>query len=297
MTTIDFNPAMFAEGDALPVAEQVARNTSTASENKIHDDAVARQYGFRGGLVPGATSYAYLASHLTRTLGPAWAAHGTSSIALVKPVYEGEIVSLGGRVLHVRGDANRGALDLECWVDGPDGVRRAPGTAGLTWGESRSPESRPAFAVTDASPRRPEDRLPISVATAPVGEPLPPVLIDTSPDACFAYLDGIDDGNPLFREGSPFGGPLLHPGWHLGIANQALSRNIILNAWIHTRSETRHLAPALAGGTYRVYAQITDAFEKRGHEYVTADVLIADSADQPVARITHTAIVVVGRKG
>ncbi len=297
MTTIDFNPAAFTEGSALPAAEQRARNTSTASENKIHDDAVARQYGFRGGLVPGATSYAYLASHLTRLLGPAWAAYGTSSIALVKPVYEGEMVSLGGQVLHITGDANRGALDLACWVDGADGVRRAPGTAGLTWGESRTQESRPAFAVTELEPRRPEDRLPISAATAPVGEPLPPVLIDTSSAAAAAYLDGIDDHNPLFRDGSTFGGPLLHPGWYLGIANQALSRNFILNAWIHTRSETRHLGPALAGGTYRAYAQITAAFEKRGHEYVTADVLIAGSADQPIARITHTAIVVVARKG
>ena len=123
------------------------------------------------------------------------------------------------------------------------------------------------------------------------------MLIDAGPEATVGYLDAIDDHNPLFRESSPFGGPLVHPGWYLSIANQALSRNFILNAWIHTRSETRHLGPALAGGTYRAYAQITDAFEKRGHEYVTADVLIADGADQPVARITHTAIVVVARKG
>ena len=30
-----------------------AYNTSKQSENKIHDDAVARRYGFSGGLVPG----------------------------------------------------------------------------------------------------------------------------------------------------------------------------------------------------------------------------------------------------
>jgi hypothetical protein len=30
-----------------------AFNTAKASENKIHDDAVARRFGFGGGLVPG----------------------------------------------------------------------------------------------------------------------------------------------------------------------------------------------------------------------------------------------------
>ena len=32
-----------------------ARNPATESENKIHHDDVARQYGFAGGLVPGVT--------------------------------------------------------------------------------------------------------------------------------------------------------------------------------------------------------------------------------------------------
>ena len=37
-----------------------AYNTATQSTNKIHDDDVARTYGFRGGLVPGVDVYAYL---------------------------------------------------------------------------------------------------------------------------------------------------------------------------------------------------------------------------------------------
>lgn len=299
MTMVDAQLAALREGDDLPSGEQQARNPSAASENKIHDDDVARTYGFRGGLVPGATSYAYLASWLCRTLGPAWAAHGTSTVSLVRPVYEGETVRLGGRVTAARGDAARGAVELECWVDGADGVRRAPATAGLSWGESRAEEPRPAFADASRAPRRPEERGPISAATAPVNTPLPPVLFDASHEAMRAYLDEIEDSNPLFREGSSFGGggPLVHPGWYPGIGNRLLSMNFRLGPWIHTRSEIRHLAPARAGGTYRAYGQIVAAFEKRGHEYVTADVLITDDGDQPVARVTHTAIVVVARKG
>jgi len=48
-----------------------ARNTAAQSENAIHDDEVARQYGFRGGLVPGVTVYAYLTHPLVEAWGRA----------------------------------------------------------------------------------------------------------------------------------------------------------------------------------------------------------------------------------
>ena len=37
-----------------------AYNTSKQSENKIHDDTVARRFGFSGGLVPGVDVMAYM---------------------------------------------------------------------------------------------------------------------------------------------------------------------------------------------------------------------------------------------
>lgn len=296
MTPTNVDLAAYRVGDSLPVAAVRARNTSAASENKIHEDAIARQYGFQGGLVPGATTYAYLAGHLVQTLGPEWAAWGTSAISLVKPVYEHELVRIGGTVTAAEGDTARGSLAIACWVDGPDGTRRAPGTAGLAWGIARPLAERPAFARTDQRPRRPEERLPISASTAPIGVPLPPVVLPADTEATAQYLDEIGDSNQLFREGSPFGGTLVHPGWYPSIANRVLSGNFILTAWIHTRSEIQHLGPALAGGSYHAYGVITSAFEKRGHEYVVADVLITDGTDTPVARVTHTAIVVVARR-
>src|SRR5438309_947388 len=55
----------------LPEYRVKARNTAESPENKIHDDAVARQYGFRGGLVPGVTVYAYLTHPLVAAFGAA----------------------------------------------------------------------------------------------------------------------------------------------------------------------------------------------------------------------------------
>ena len=296
MTTPQTTADRFSSGMTLPVEEKRARNTSENSENKIHDDAVAQQYGFRGGLVPGATTYAYLASYLARTLGAAWAAHGAATISLVRPVYEGDLVRIGGTVTEARGDEAAGSLSVECWVDGPEGTRCAPGSAALSWPPEQGAVERPSFAATDVQPRRPEERPTISLATAPVGEPLPPVHLPADTAALRRYLDEIDEQDPLFREGSPYGAPLVHPGWWPSIANRVLSANFRLGPWMHTRSEIRHLAPALPGGTYHAYGAIVEAFEKRGHEYVTADVLITDGADEPVVRMRHTAIVVVARR-
>jgi acyl dehydratase len=293
MTATDGWTRAWQPGDELPIEERRARNTSSVSENKIHEDTVAKQYGFRGGLVPGATTYAYLASYLTRVLGPEWAAGGSSTVSLVRPVYDGDLIRLGGAVTEATGDARQGSVSVECWVDGPADARCAPAAATLCRPVSRIVEERPAFARIDLPPRLPDERGPISAASAPVGVPLPPVLMPADPETIARYLDDIDERDPLFREASPYGPPLVHPGWWPSLANRVLSANFRLGPWIHTRSESRHLAPALSGGVYHAWGQIVDAFEKRGHEYVSADVLITDGADEAVVRMRHTAIVVV----
>ena len=79
MAALGVDPPRFRPGDPLPAVTRRARNTSATSENRIHEDRVARDYGFRGGLVPGATTYAYAASYLTDVLGPLWPAQGTAT--------------------------------------------------------------------------------------------------------------------------------------------------------------------------------------------------------------------------
>jgi hypothetical protein len=38
---------------------EIAFNTAPDSENRIHGDELAKEYGFEGGLVPGVTISAY----------------------------------------------------------------------------------------------------------------------------------------------------------------------------------------------------------------------------------------------
>src|SRR5205823_13253263 len=65
--------------DALPLfmaSQTVYRvrphNAATESENKTHHDDVAQRHGFRGGLVPGVTVYAYMTHPVVALFGRVW---------------------------------------------------------------------------------------------------------------------------------------------------------------------------------------------------------------------------------
>src|SRR5262249_3911335 len=71
-----------------------AYNTSKFSENKIHDDTVARKYGFSGGLVPGVDVMAYMLHRPVAKWGRAFLERGQIEARFVKPVYDGEIAEV-----------------------------------------------------------------------------------------------------------------------------------------------------------------------------------------------------------
>ena len=77
-----------------PPYQVEAYNTSKASENKIHDDAVARRFGFSGGLVPGVDVMAYMMHLPVAKWGRAFLEHGLIEARFVKPVYDGEIADV-----------------------------------------------------------------------------------------------------------------------------------------------------------------------------------------------------------
>lgn len=57
----------------------------------MHDDGVAVQYGFRGGLVPGVTVYGYLTAPLVEH-APEWLEHGSIKVRFLEPFYDGDAV-------------------------------------------------------------------------------------------------------------------------------------------------------------------------------------------------------------
>ena len=115
----------------------VAYNTAKTSDNKIHDDDVARQFGFSGGLVPGVDVYAYMTHPAVACWGQDWLERGWMSVRLQKPVYEGAEVVVRADLAaegHRRGKRwsklRRGDGKTACQVaGGPARSISAPATA------------------------------------------------------------------------------------------------------------------------------------------------------------------------
>jgi len=252
-----------------------ARNASEHSANKIHDDAVARQLGFRGGLVPGVTVYAYMTRPLVAAWGREWVEGGTASVRFVKPVYAGEVVTV--RPAGVPADP----AALEVSAVNPAGELCAVLAARL---------SEPAAPSVDlaAYPRRelPAERPP---ATRAVLEALgvlgSPVLLWDAAAAAEARAK-FDDPDP------PAGGAgaLAPPALFLDQGNRALDQNVRLGPWIHAGSTVQHLGGVRPGDRLTTRGRVARLFEKRGQEFVELDLLVVAGDARPVARLSHTAI-------
>src|SRR5258707_14138640 len=78
--------------DSFAIYRVRARTTSAYSENEIHDDTVAASYGFRGGLVPGVTVYAYMTVPLVERFGLDWLERGSMQVKFHQPFYDGDEV-------------------------------------------------------------------------------------------------------------------------------------------------------------------------------------------------------------
>jgi acyl dehydratase len=254
-----------------------ARNTSQASENKIHDDAVARQHGFRGGLVPGVTVYAYLTRPLVEALGPAWLARGTCEVKFVKPVVDGEELTVTGEIT---------ARDPAGVTATGTGTTAAAGACALATVTLPAGAPVPADGARYARAPLPADRPPVSrehlAGLAALGTP--EALYDGARAA--EYLEKVADGLPLYRGRDGW----VHPAFYLDQANRALDRNVQLGPWIHVASRIRHLGGARVGARLETRGRVRSLYEKHARAYVELDLFIVADGARPVAQVLHTAI-------
>jgi hypothetical protein len=248
-----------------------ALNTATASTNKIHDDEVARQYGFHGGLVPGVDVYAYLTRAPVERWGRDWLRHGGVHARFVKPVYDGDEVEVRAA------EEADGVLAVEVRDSGGD--RCATATAWL----APAPIERPR----PGSAELPEVRPPAGPESLAAGTVLGSLSDRFDPDRAEGYLADVRETLPVYRDAA--GGPVAHPGWLLRFANSVLSRNVELGPWIHVESDVRLLGLVGPAQAIDVHAAVLDEFARKGHRFVTLDVLVLADGN-PVQRVTHTAI-------
>ena len=265
-------------GTELPEYRVSATPTHDAWENKIHEDGLAREFGFRGGLVPGVTVYAWMTRPVVAALGGAWLDHGRFSVRFAKPVYFGQPVTVRTSVAAHSKDE----VTIQARVVNDEDEVCATATMGLPLGPLLA---LPELAAYPTAPL-PVER-PVATRAHLAGHTIlgsPELLLERS--VVDAFLTRVSDTLPVYRDADA----PAHPGLYLDQANRALDRNVRVSPWIHVESHGQHLSMARVRERLETRARIKHLFQGKGHEFVELDLLLVAEGTRPVASIRHVAI-------
>jgi hypothetical protein len=254
----------------LPNYAVSAFNTAKASENKIHDDATAQRFGFKGGFVGGVNVYAYMSHQPLQRWGRTWLERGTGEAKFAKPVYENDIAE----VIAVE-DAEGLALTVQS-----QGVLCATGRAALPTNLPPAPTLTDYKSVPPRPNRTPADEQSLKIDDWLGMTPLPITAEFHAQD-----LQDIRETDPIYAQQE-----IVHTGTILRCCNWALTHNVILPAWIHMGSTIRNLGLAHVGDTLNIRARITKNYEHKGHKWVELDCMVVANETTPVIQATHIAI-------
>lgn len=271
-----------APGTGLPPSRVRARNLFRHAANRIHDDEMARQHGYAGALVAGVTVYGYLSRLAVAAWGLHWLARGTASVRFRRPVYDGDELTLTGRIVARSANPVAGEALAELEARAPDGDIAATMLAGIAWG---GPTGVPDPAAYPAAPLPGSPPPATAAALAGLGPLGTPTLV-ADPATLTQAADDLDDPSPVYRG---FEG-VAHPGLLLRQANRALSENLDLGPWIHVSSDVAHCDLARAGDRLETRGRVARVYERKGRGWVDLDLLVVAHPARSIARIRHTAV-------
>ena len=246
-----------------------AYNLAKNSENKMHDDSVARRFGFQGGLVPGVDLFAYMTHMPVAKWGRAFLERGLMDGRFFKPVYDGEVAV-------VTAEETNGGLAIKVESRGE---LCASGTASMPSDTSRiSLGDFQSVAVVGKT-------APASETSYATGKwlAIPPFTLGTQGST--EYLRDVRETDVLYANEK-----IVHTGMLLRTMNWALMENAVLGPWIHVGSTIQHLRPGHVGDEITVRAKVAKNYENKGHKIVELDVLFVANATTPIARVAHAAI-------
>lgn len=95
-----------------------------------HNEAYARSIGFKGALVPGVTTLAYISESLFNFFGEGWVKGGKIEVSFIGGgVIDGEMLTVKGVIKEKVEEDSRVRLVLEVWMENAQGQKVVAGTA------------------------------------------------------------------------------------------------------------------------------------------------------------------------
>jgi hypothetical protein len=236
-----------------------ALNQSPDSSNRIHSDEVAKEFGFRGGLVPGVTDSSYLTHPAVEAWGMDWLNHGRAHVIIRKPLYDGYHFT----------------VDLS---DETDSSYRAV----LTDQEG----THCADALVDIPAELPDPPVKRGDPLLEKDQEIPPAIREEMEklreNGMLALPAHWNHENNMVRYVSDSqrmpellrfdGGAYANTSYMLGLTNWVLAGNAYMNPWIHLETESQNFAAVSNSSDLVCECAITDLFVKKEHQFV--DVMV-----------------------
>ena len=252
----------------MNVHRSTAHNFSTDTENRIHSDDIAAQFGFAGGLVPGAAVFGHMAYPLAEAFGADWLVGQHAEVRFLKPAYDGDALTIS----HLPGDD---AQLVQCHA-------RNELLAELRMRSAA--EATPPASVAAGAPI--DERPEICWQNIEVDAPFP--AWTWTPDA-LANAEAaaqVDDDSAHYHQDDQ---GILHPHLLLSLANRAFTRRYRLPAWMHVGSTIRSLRQLRVGEEIEIRCVPTRKWQRKGHEFVDLRILYLVAGEIAI-EIVHTSI-------
>ena len=233
--------------------------------NQIHGDEMAKEYGFEGALVPGATTCAYLLHPFVEAHGMAYLKDGYAHVRLNASVYDGSL------------------FEVEA-----DEKESLSWTATLA-SHGRDPIATAEIKVSNELGRAPiykGDELGDEHSPAPMGSRENMLILKER--GCKAFGDRWTPDHTMgtyLKDRSLMASlygleGYANPGFIVGMTNWVLASNIHMNPWILVEVWSQNYAPIAEGSKILGELEIGGLFERKGHEFVGADINLFDADDK-----------------
>ena len=257
----------------------LARNwASEAGRGSIHDDATAREFGFRGGTVPADVHLNQFPPVLCRIFGDDWFKSGNLSLLYKNATTDGEPVRVFAET------PESGDQQCRVWMERDDGLLVCEGTAAV------GDHTRSELWTRDLRPCDPSS-LEILRDLTP-GQSLGCYDIVVPSKRQFSLFDAELISDPLdwYRSVSPWGGAIACPStivqqlWGVPIAS--LERSLGDHVGLFGAIEVGHInGPLFLDREYRIESELVCVGQSPKTEYFWFDSIARSPQGPEVARM------------
>lgn len=269
---------------AIPPQQILALNDAQSSENRIHSDDIAAQYGFKGALVSGVNVFGYLTQPLVRAYGKAWLDCGIMDVVFIKPAYQDNLVKIQTETL---GSESSQRNHLTCAFN-EEGQLLAKLES---WLPAELPAVNSFFSQCQNPGAEESQRQAISWDAIELMTPAPVYHWQPSPEDNQAHIEVQRDQSPIYQGEAAY----LHPYLLLDACNKTLMRQFEMPAWIHTGSHLVLRQALKQGDKITIHSMPVDKWRRAGHEFIKLYIAM-QVGDTVALEVEHTAIFSIGRK-